>query len=64
MQIISLIKPNRKYITRLPIFLLSLNNYLATPIYIYMQSKCPEGTNGMQSRREKKKNSATLPAGQ
>jgi hypothetical protein len=43
MQIISPIKLNRKYITRVPKFkLLSLNHYVATPIYIYMQSKCPK----------------------
>ncbi len=42
MQIISPIKNHvEKYITRLPKFkLLSLNHYVATPIHIYMQSKC------------------------
>ncbi len=41
MQTISPIKLSRKYITRVPKFkLLSLNHYVATPIY--MQSKCPK----------------------
>ena len=42
MQIISPIKLSRKYITRVPKFkLLSLNHYVATPIYI-CNLKCPK----------------------
>ncbi len=35
-------KPNKKRITRSPNFLLSLDHYVTTPLYIYMLCECPE----------------------
>jgi hypothetical protein len=50
---LSIPKPNKKHITRLPNFLLSLNHYVATPLYIYTIWMSKE-MKGMRSRRERK----------